>query len=426
MSATLGGCISVLLLLLVGTAGALEPEKITLNQALEIALEQSLAMDEASIERALGSQSLAEGLGGLLPRLSASTSSSDTSLVGQGEDMWFSRFSLSQPVVDATSIFGLAGGIQQNGIARAQSRQSIAKLILDVQNTYYNLAAAQALLASAEGQHARAEENSKIVQRRFELGAASKADKLRAQASLLAAERELITARSAIENDQRVLGDLLGFEEWKPLQADALPDAEEPYSLPTTVISEAMLSENPDFDVLRRQVKGTELTYWGAWAGILPSLSLTVSKNFVQEEILPSFADWDDVSANYGLTLSFPIADLKGRALSVNRARLERKRSRINLARQRLSFREGLAALLATQESSFKGWEVASKNVEVSSEVYRLTLRSYELGASSLADLLQVEAELVQVERALVQAKAVYWSSRAELNYFLGVSLEDR
>jgi len=396
-----------------------------LEEAISYSIEHSLAVDDARIKKALGAQSLAEGVGGLLPRLTASSSTADSSLAELGDGLWASRFTLSQPVVDATAIFGLIGGFHQNGVSRAQARQGIAKLVLDVQNVYYNLAASQALVASAEGRHSRARENLRIVAKRFDLGGASKADKLRAEASLLSAEMELFSARTSLENNQRILSDLMGFSQWRPIEADELPEAEEPYSLPTTVISAAILARNPDFDVLLQQVKASELTYWGAWVSILPSLSLTASKGFVQEEVLPSFSDWDEVSADYGLAISFPIADLKGKALSINRARLERKNSRISLARQELSFREHLAALLATQSSSYKGWEVASKNVELSSEVYRLSVRSYELGASSLADLLQVEAELVQAERALVQAKADYWSSRAELNYFLGISLED-
>jgi len=398
--------------------------KLSLDEALSYALEHSLAKDEARIKKALGSQSLAEGAGGLLPRLTASSSTADSSLADLGDGLWASRFTLSQPVVDATAIFGLIGGFQQNGVSRAQARQGIAKLVLDVQNAYYNLAASQALVASADGQHSRAKENLRIVAKRFELGGASKADKLRAEASLLSAEMGLFSARTSLENNQRILSDLMGFSQWQLIETNELPQAEEPYSLSSTVISTAVLARNPDFDVLLRQVKASDLTYWGAWASILPSLSLTASRNFVQEEVLPSFSDWDDVSTDYGLAISFPVADLKGKALSINRARLERKNSRITLARQELGFRESLAALLATQSSSYKGWEVASKNVELSSEVYRLTARSYELGASSLADLLQVEAELVQAERALVQAKADYWSSRAELNYFLGISME--
>jgi outer membrane protein len=381
-------------------------------------------VDEARVKRALGAQSVAEGVGGLMPRLSASSSTSDSSLADLGNGMWSSQFSLSQPVVDATVIFGFIGGIQQNGVSRAQARQTIAQLILDVQNAYYNLAASQALVTSAERQYARARENLRRVAKRLELKDANKADKLRAEASLLSAEMELLQARTSLESNQRILSDLIGFTEWKSIETDELSAAQEPHSLPTTVISAAILAENPDFDVLLRQVKATDLTYWGTWASILPSLSLTASKSFTQTEVLPSFSDWEEESPNYGLAISFPIADFKGKILSINRARLERKNSRVSLARQELSFRERLATLLATQTSSYKGWEVASKNVELSSEVYRLTVRSYELGAIALADLLEVEAELVQAERALVKAKADYWSSRAELNYFLGISLE--
>lgn len=383
-------------------------------------------MDEAGVERALGIQYLLEGVEGFLPTPSVSSSTGDSTfqdLWDMDTRMWETRFSISQPVVNATTIFGLLGGIQQNGIQRAQSRQTVAKLVLDVQNAYYNLAKSQALVASAEGQYKRAEENLKLIDRRFELDDANRIEKLRAEATLLTAERELISASASLETNQRILSDLLGFEQRRPLWTDTLPDAAEPSSLSTTVISRGMLEQNPDFDLLLRQVKATDLTYWGVWASILPSINLSASRNYTQEQVLPS--QWDEGRTSYGLSISFPIADLTGKALSINKARLERKKSRISLARQELTFHENLAALIAAQEASYKGWEVAVKNVELSNEVYRLTRRSFELGATSLSDLLEIEAELVQAERALVEATAAYWSSRAELNYFLGISLED-
>jgi outer membrane protein TolC len=124
--------------------------------------------------------------------------------------------------------------------------------------------------------------------------------------------------------------------------------------------------------------------------------------------------------------VSLPVVDVVDRVLGVTGARLDRKQSRLELAQARLDSRERLASLLATQELSHKEWESASKTVELSEEVYRLNARSYELGAVSFDDLLQVEAELGQAERALIEAKAGYWSSRAELNYELGTSVEER
>jgi len=407
-------------MLLLVSAGA---EPLSLNEAVEIALEQSLAVDESRVQKALGVQSVAEGVEGFFPRITTSTSASDSTFAELGSGMWGTDIRLTQPVLDATTIFGLLAGIQQAGISKAQSIQTIARLIKDVQNAYYDLAKSQALLLSAERQHERTLENSKVTTRRFELKDVSNAEMLRAEANLLKAEQDIITAETNLENNQRILSDLLGFEEIKEFKAEALPDAEEPYSLSSTVISAELLERNPDFDVLLRQAKSTDLTYWGTWASILPSLNLTASRSWTQDEWIPS--DWDTGANSIGLTVSFPIADVTGKALSLNRARLNRKQSRISLARQELAFRQTLAGLLATQESSYKGWEVAEKNVELSNEVYRLTMRSYELGASSQADLLEVAAELMLAERALVEAQAAYWSSRAELNYFLGSSLED-
>lgn len=406
--------------------------RLNLKQALSIALEQSLAVDKSRIQKVKGSEAIVEGAAGFLPRLSVSSSTGATSLDSLGESAWASQFSLSQPVVDATTILGLVNGIQENGLARSQSRQTTARLILDVENAYYNLAKAQALLESSQGQYTRALESQRTAEKRYSLGAASKSDKLRADASLLSAERELISAQVNLEQNQRILADRIGVDTRQPLEVEELPPPLEPDSSYSVVVSSALLKRNPDFDVLRRQVTASDLALIGAWASLLPSLSFTANKTLSQDGFIPDLSGWEDAPNNYGLAVSFPVADIKSRALGIAKSHINRKEARINLAEQELQFRERFAALLDAQETSFKGYEVASKNVELSREVYRLSARSYELGASTLAELLQVEAELIQAERALVEAKALYWSSLAELNYFLGIdgflefSLEDR
>lgn len=413
----------IILTLLVGfTAATADVPPITLGQALETALEQSLSVEEAGIKRAQGKQSLGEGVSYLFPELSASMSKSADSIGELGEDPWSFRLTLSQPVVDATVIFGLVGGIRQNNVYKAEYEQMIAELVLDVQNAYYDLAEAQALVSSTEQQYERAAENLKVVKRQYELGDATKADELRAETNLLSAEKEVISARAGLNVSRLAFADAVGFDSWDSITVEELPPPEEPELLPTTIVTSALLKGNPELEALEAQVKASDIAYWGTWGSLLPSLSFYVNQYYNRADtVFP-----DGGSTTYGLTVSFPMFDVPSRILDINGARLDRKQSRLELARKELDTRERLVTLLETQYSAYKEWEFALKNVELSSEVYRLTSRSYELGASTYANLLDVDAELTQAERDLVQAKGDYWSNRAELNYVLGTSLEPK
>jgi outer membrane protein TolC len=404
------------------TAATADVPPITLGQALETALEQSLSVEEAGIKRAQGKQSLGEGVSYLFPELSGSLSKSADSIGELGENPWAFRLTLSQPVVDATVIFGLVGGIRQNNVYKAEYEQMIAELILDIQNAYYDLAEAQALVSSAERQYERAGENLKVVKRQYELGDATKADELRAETNLLSAEKEVISARAGLNVGRLAFADAVGLDSWDSITVEELPAPEEPELLPTTVVTSALLKGNPELEALEAQVKASDIAYWGAWGSLLPSLSFYVNQYYNRAETGLPYGG----SATYGLTISFPMFDVPSRILDINGARLDRKQSRLELARKELDTRERLVTLLETQYSAYKEWEFASKNVELSNEVYRLTSRSYELGASTYANLLDVDAELTQAERDLVQAKGDYWSNRAELNYVLGTSLEPK
>lgn len=396
---------------------------LSLADALATALQHSLKVKLAGVERSQGKQALAEGVASALPDLSAAYSTSGTSFAELG-DTWRFGFSLTQPVVDATVVFGVMRGFRESDYYRAKSARTVANLLLAVQSGYYDLAQGQGLVASAEGQYRRAAGNLKIVARRYELGEANLADKLRAEADLLTKETELLSARNGVEENQRSFSDLIGLDRWEAVEVEELPPPEEPYELPTTVISAAVLEKNPDLTVLRMQVKASDVAYWSAWGNLLPALAFSYSRGSTFGGSIFPGEERDDT--RYGVVVSLPVVDVVDRVLGVTGARLDRKQSRLELAQARLDARERLASLLATQELSHKEWESATKTVELSEEVYRLNARSYELGAVSFDDLLQVEAELGQAERALIEAKAGYWSSRAELNYELGTSVEER
>jgi outer membrane protein TolC len=381
-----------------------------------------LKVELAGVERSQGKQALAEGVVSATPDLSAAYSTSGTSVAEVG-DTWRFGFSLRQPVVDATVVFGVMRGFRENEYYWAKSAQTVANLILDVQSGYYDLAQAQALVASAEGQYRRAAENSKIVARRYELGEANLADKLRAEADLLTKETDLLSARNGVEENQRAFSDLIGLSGWEAIAAEELPPPEEPYELPTTVISAAVLEKNPDLAVLRKQVRASDVAYWGAWGALFPTLSFSYSRGSTFGGSIFPGEERDET--RYGVVVSLPIVGVADRILGITGARLDRKQSRLELAQAELDSRERLASLLAKQGLSYKEWESASKTVELSKEVYRLNARSYELGAVSFDELLQVEADLTEAERTLVQSQADYWSSRAELNYLLGTSVEE-
>ncbi len=365
---------------------------------------------------------MAEGVASATPDLSAAYSTSGTSVAEIG-DTWRFGFSLRQPVVDATVVFDVMRGFRESEYYRAKSAQTVANLILDVQSGYYDLAQAQALVASAEGQYRRAAENLKIVARRYELGEANLADKLRAEADLLTKETDLLSARNGVEENQRAFSDLIGLSGWEAIAVEELPPPEEPYELPTTAISAAVLEKNPDLAVLRKQVRASDVAYWAAWGALFPTLSFSYSRGSTFGGSIFPGEERDET--RYGVVVSLPIVGVADRILGITGARLDRKQSRLELAQAGLDARERLASLLAKQELSYKEWESASKTVELSKEVYRLNARSYELGAVSFDDLLQVEADLTEAERTLVQSQADYWSSRAELNYLLGTSVEE-
>lgn len=405
----------------------LAAREISLEEAVNTALEESITADQARLQKIQGGEALVEGFAGFLPRVSASTSSSSTSLDSLGSGSWSSQVSLAQPVVDATAIIGLVSGFNQNAMYRKQSVQTLSKLIVEVEKSYYNLAKRESLMRSAEKAYERAQESEKAVKKRFELGDASKADALSAEAATLSAQMQLTLAGGQLKDARTHLSDLmLGRYEESSLETEELADPEMPDSLPSTIVSDELLKDNPDLAVLKRQTRSSNISVWQAWAALLPSLSITAGKNFTQEGAIPDFSTWDDIPTGYGISISVPFIDIPSRAIGISRAHIARRQAHLAQSAQELTTKELLSTLLYTQDVAYKSFEFAKKSEALAREKYNLTIRSYELEASSIVELMQAQADLADAERALAEAKANYWSSRADLNYVLGRSLEAR
>jgi hypothetical protein len=117
---------------------------ISLNEAIDAALTHSITSQQAEVQSAQGYQALAEGTGSLLPRLSASTSTSVGTIDSLRDGLWNTQLGVTQPVVDASAILSFVGGIQANSLALLQSKQTLAQLVCydsgeDEQTCYFRV-----------------------------------------------------------------------------------------------------------------------------------------------------------------------------------------------------------------------------------------------------------------------------------------------
>lgn len=398
---------------------------ISLEDALSMALEQSVASKTARLERSQGTQAVAEGASYMLPSIQSRSSTQASTVDSLGEGPWSTSIILSQPVADAQALLGVVGGFTQRGLHRASSRKILAQLVLDVKTAYYNLAKAQALVRSAQEAVKLASSSLDLASRLYQVGSVEKSEKLRAEVNLLGAETQLASAKSNLATARVHLANLIGIEPLTPLESDPLPQVPEPKDSSSRVLAEEMMRNNPDLRLTYRKTRAANLGAASAWAGVLPSLSFELSKTSAGEEVFASPSQLADAPTSYGLSLTMPIADVANRTLGISRAHLERKQASLELTSNRLSAKEELDRLIWQQETAYKRWQTASKSVELSTEVYKIYSKRYQLGDISLTDLIQAETDLAQAEKNLVEAKADYWSAQAQLDYVLGRSLEE-
>ncbi len=399
---------------------------ISLETALETALENSLYMEQAGIEIERGDLAFAGGLDRLLPEISVYSRKSADYPEDLDDGGWNEGFSLTQPVVDAGLIFNLISSMKDRDYYNAVSRRTVVDLILNVEKSYYNLAQSEALVASAEAQAERTRENANVVYRRYELGDTNKVELLRAEVNLLNAENEVMLSQTSLENNRRYLCDLIGLDEWEAFGTEDLPDPPEP-NLYIEDMDKADIKEaNPEVAELESRIESLKSKKRAAWSGFIPTLDLTISGGESSTSGDYQSPTGSSAGTDFRLSANFDLANVKNLAFDINNARLEQEDAELQLRLKEQEINRKYAELADALRTSFLEWESAKKNVELSQETYRLTARGYELGESSLSEVLEVQTELYEAERGLAQTKSEYWTNYAELNYLLGVSMEGR
>lgn len=419
---------SVLLGIFLLVGAAPDTLELSLNQALRLALRTSPVRAEVQASRTQSASTLARGVTGLIPTVSASLGYAkadyggvlpETLASGWG---WTGTLTLSQVVFDPSVFAALAGSVVYSGYYSTDARDRQARLIYDVTADYLGLVKARLLTDAAEAALRRARENLRVVEEKERLGAASRIDLMRSQAFQAQAEMELLSARKALRVAAEVFKATVNVgpeTAVRPTEEPTEPSALE-ISRPDSLLAE-IRRRNPGLRMAAKAAAASRINCAAAIGKALPSVSAYWTSNY-SDTLLPSSpARWrGHDQTSYGLRLSLPLLDLKSYLLGVVDAANEARRARAagRLAELRLNS-TAAAAVFGYQETR-EAYEYARRNLRLNQELDNLAREQHRLGAISVADLASVEAGLAQAQAAYIGALCETYVQAAQIGYLLG------
>lgn len=279
---------------------------------------------------------------------------------------------------------------------------------------YVNVLRAERAVVVREQVVVQNRELLRLAEGQFRAGVVARADVVRAQASLAAAEGELLVARNAVDQNKAALNVAIGAP---PTAAIVL--AGPPAAPPLTIAAAALpglVEERPDVRRAQAEIQAAEagLALAQAGGGIRVTLDGRVSQNAI-----PNL----QTSYSVGGTVSLPLADA-GRVqaqVAEATAALAQARSRIETTRL-IAQQQAVTALLAIQSASAR-IASARAQLEFARESLRLAQGRYAAGAGPFIEVIDAQTALVQAEVALANAEFDHLAGVIQLRYAIGRSV---
>lgn len=402
------------------------PDPLTPVEAVSRALAHHPEAGAARAEERRAESALAEAKSGLLPRLDLTGSAiqfQEPMVVTPIHGLDFQNL----PEFDETLIQGglhldhtlYDGGVRRGAVAREEAQTAAAAsgtesveqaLVARTLAVYLRALTLQATLEAADRRIDAVAAEGRRVEQLLAVGRVPEVDLRRAQAALAAARADRVRLEAALETAERDLARLVGLEEGGVPAGTLVPVAPRVPDLPPRQALYEEIDESPPLARARQAVEAAEAAVAVARGGRRPRLALVGDL----KEYGSSEGDFD-LEWNAGLQVAVPI--FRGGALEERVAQAEAARDaaaeRLRLAR--LDARAGLDRALAALAEARAREEALAEAVAQYEEVVRIERLRLDTGAGVQADYLDAEAALLDARAGLVEAGHAVVGARIEV-----------
>ena len=418
-----------------GTPPVAPGQAIHLQDAIAIALRQSVNVKQsennvASSEATVGSKKSA-----LLPSLSLNTSSARS--VGRAGSTAIGGSSSSQSLSTGLSsslvLFDGLRNVNEIRQAKLDLSANTGDLTRARQDAVFNVASDYLTLATAEGQLgvqrqnlAAQEAQEAQLQKLVKAGARSISDLYQQQANTASARASVVSSERDYELAKIALIQTLQLDPRASYEfvAPTVPDVSgtAPHYDLDSLLGRAFASRT-DLAAEQTRVDAAALGTKAASGTRLPTVSLSTSYNATYNSSgVAAFANQLDQNrgGSVSIGVSIPIFDRGVTSAAVQQARIQEDNARLALASQRQAVALDVRRAYLTLESTRQQLTVALAQQKAADLAVSTTQARYQVGTSTLLELTQARASQLQAATAVVSAKNALAFQDALVPYYTG------
>lgn len=296
------------------------------------------------------------------------------------------------------------------------------QISLQVKQQYYASLAARETESAANAQLEQATQQLKAASLRLRAGAATVSDSLRSVIQVGNARLALLTAQNNRSVADATLTRLVASP--RPVTANPADTADQRVVIPDVPELEQLASKSPSVLQADAQLAAAHASVRSAKSAYLPTINLNFNRS--GSGLDSRFGSGDARYAynqNVSFSLNFPLFNNLNREMSVVRANVAEETAAAASRDAKFLARQTLVQSLGQMRTAQQQVDIQVASVAAAVEDLRVQQRRYELGATTLLDLLTSQTQLYQARAALIRARYDYRIAKAQLEALIGRDL---
>ena len=423
----------IITITLAAMSAAQVTEKLNIDQAINLALENNESYKSAKEEITKANNRIYEVRASAFPQLTAGltvvrnwelasivlpgffaqdSTSQDSTQSSSQEPLsirmgtyynWTADVTVTQPIYNGGAVFAAWSAAKlYRKFTNYQFQQRTLDLKLDVIKAYYGVVMADELQRVAKQSVDLAQANLDVVQKMENQGTVSDFEVLMAQVRLANMKPQYIQAEAASKLAHQSLNNLIGLDLNTQLQLEFTIDSTM-YLLPQynlDSLESSALDNRPEMQMARTQTKMLKKGVSVARAGYRPSINFLTTLQFqaqYDDDRFPNRKDWAR-SYYSGINISIPIFDSWRTPAKV-------KQAKIDLSQSKLTESDLQDKLKLDVEQSWWNYMKARESITAQGKAVEMAKRGLDIARVRYENGVGTQLELFEAEVALTSAE---------------------
>jgi outer membrane protein len=441
----------------------------TLQQCIELALNNNVQVKQAELNSQLNHVNLNQSKANLLPNVNGQGGNFYN--VGRTIDRFTNQF--ANTTVQSMN-FGVSGQltvfnglqnyntIKQNEINEEVGKQDLNRskndVALNIANAFLQVLLNKQILVSARQQVAQSEKLILQTKKLVDAGTVPRGNLLQAEAQLATEELAVVNAQNAVDIALLNLALLINLKTTESFDvlAPEIPNPEQmPLLINSTNIYSMALQNQPSIKAAQLRVQSSDKGLLLAKGARYPTLGISgsygtgysglaqrvigttlvtqpIGVTETGELVYSSFAQpiterspynqqfKDNVNKSYGIAMSIPIFNNLQIHSQVERAKIQQEQARLNLQQEEINLQRQVQQAYADAVAAFKRFKATQKSVEALAEFFKYAEDRYNNGVMNSLEYNDNKTRLMRAEQDLLQAKYDYVFRMKVLDFYQG------